>query len=112
MTTRLFEFTFPVLRTPVASVFMDDLITAAAKGMVDAQHALNEQTCESWARWEEHGIPPSGFMLSRCRMQFPTQVRLEARNGQPMNGLQLRPRFKSPARVTISYRYLPEPAKE
>jgi hypothetical protein len=113
MATRVYEFAFPVLRTPIASVRIDDLMAAAAEGMVDAQHALNEQTRESLSCWEEAGIPPSSFILSRCRMWFPTQVRLEAeRNEDGQRRVELRPRFRSRARVTLSYRYLPKPFDE
>jgi hypothetical protein len=111
--SRAFVFDFPVLRIPIASVRLFEMMDAAAQGMVEAQLALNEQTRLSLQSWEEEGIPPSGFIISQCRMQFPIQMRIERQNDRAMPPeVQMRPRFNSAAHVTIAYRYLPGSLQE
>lgn len=44
------------------------------EGIVSTQLAIDEQTKENITRWENEGIPPSGFMVSHTSLQVDFTV--------------------------------------
>ena len=105
----VYEFEFPVLRSPVTSVQLNELMMASAHGLVAAQKALNEEARESLKSSQANCIPASAFMLRHCRLRFPAAYSWTARSsGEETSEIVIRPRFVSPTRITVSYLYRPK----
>lgn len=105
----VFEFEFPVLRSPVASVRLNELMVASAHGLVAAQQALNEKARESLKTSQDECIPASAFMLRQCRLRFPAVYTWTARSSsEETSEIVIRPRFVSRTRITVSYLYQPK----
>lgn len=68
-----------------------------ARGLVEAQRALDERTGRSLERWSEEGIPPSAFYFNGCtlraRASFGPRLAVRAGNGGPET-------------LTIAFRYV------
>lgn len=105
----VYEFKFRVLRSPVTSVTLNELMMASAHGLVAAQEALNEKARESLKSSQDECIPASAFMLRQCRLRFPAVYSWTARSGsEETSEIVIRPRFVSRTRITVSYLYQPE----
>lgn len=105
----VYEFAFPVLRSPVASVELNALMMASAHGLVAAQEALNQAARDSLESARDTCVPPSAFMLRHCRMRFPAAYQWTSRiRSEQASRVVLRPRFTSRTTITISYLYLPK----
>lgn len=49
---------------------VEDLIAGLARGLLEAQNALDLRAEERLKMWEEDGIPPSATMIGTCRMRL------------------------------------------
>lgn len=58
---------------------MQNVLAACATGMVSTQRALDADTRQMLIRWEEEGIPPSGWWLPACRMRLPVSLACRGR---------------------------------
>ena len=58
---------------------VEELMAGVARGLVDAQLALDLRTDERMKALEEDGIPPSGIMLGHCRLALNVSAAIKPR---------------------------------
>jgi hypothetical protein len=92
------------------SLLIDDFFGSASRGLVEAQHALDDDARQRMAMWETDGIPPHAWTVSRCRLAFPIPLAcLPKRTVAERTSLWIRPGSAASAQlaVTIGYRLSP-----
>ena len=92
------------------------MLAGVARGLLDAQSALDRRADASLERWSEEGIPPSGINLMEVRVNAQvdcvcsTGLTPFQRTNRAM--LNVAPRRAAPAKLTVTLRYLPWPSNE
>jgi len=81
-----------------------------ARGLVEAQAALDEHGRGRIVAWEQDGLPPTVWAWSRCRLRLPVAWRCAART-EATARLALTPSARGPVSVTLGFRYLLTPAE-
>ena len=96
------------------SLFMERFAAGSARGLIEAQKALDDRARESLISWEQDGIPPSAWNWAECRLRFPVMYELEAKTAlADHTALSIAPCKKGAAgRVSLTIRYLPAPQEE
>lgn len=92
---------FPVRR----HCAIEDLIGGVARGLVDAQLALDSRADERMKAWEEDGIPPSGTVLGGCRVSLTVSSTVSPRRG--LSGptrILVAPRRAGSSRIVFGFR--------
>lgn len=92
---------------------LDKFLEAGARGIVEAQQALDEQGRGSLLRWETEGLPPSVWTYSNCRLRMPLafRVRPKTRAAEGTH-LDIAPRHDSRGGLSLSFRYILTPQAE
>ena len=89
---------------------LEELFAAGARGMVEAQQALDEEGRARLLIWETDGLPPTAWTCSSCRLKFPAAFRVEPKaDATQATRVHLAPRGNSRGGVSISFRYIPTP---
>lgn len=88
--------------TPLATLL--GRIGAAA---VDGQRLLDDHAMDRIERWDETGIPPSGFMWSSVTITAPVRYAVRGRPARPDPGLALSGGQDASGRLSIRLRFLP-----
>jgi len=85
------------------------LAAGSARGLVEAQKALDDHARESLTAWEQEGIPPSAWTWARCRLRLPVVYGLEPKTAPgDLTRLSVAPRRGGTAgSVSLAIRYLP-----
>jgi hypothetical protein len=94
---------------------LDELLAGTARGLVDAQGALDEAARDSIVRWEEDGLPPTALAFVRCAVEVPVRWGTDARASQgSATRLALLPHETGAVRGTlrVAIRFLPTPQDE
>ena len=92
---------------------LEGLFAAGARGMVEAQQALDEHGRARLLVWETDGLPPTVWACSNCRLKFPAAFRVEPKADAPgATRLHVAPGENSRGGVTLSFRYVPTPQEE
>lgn len=101
---------------PQADVFslIGHFAAGSARGLVEAQGALDDHARESLTAWEQEGIPPSAWAWARCRLRFPVVYGLESKTTlADYTRLSIAPRNKgSVGSLSLTIRYLPAQEEE
>lgn len=107
---------------PAATATMDNqepahaleaFFAASARGLVEAQKALDAKGRESMSAWETHGLPPSSFAWARCRLSFAVAYSCQPKANQTgKTQIAISPRRESAGGLSLSFRYLFNPQGE
>ena len=89
-------------------VLMRDFFTAGARGLVEAQQALDERGRDSLMAWEENGLPPSVWTWAACRLRCPVAFRCQPKTGvTELTYLTVAPREAGRGSLSLTFRYIP-----
>jgi|SRR3712207_702309 len=92
---------------------LEGLFAAGARGMVEAQQALDEEGRARLLIWETDGLPPTAWTCSHCRLKFPAAFRVEPKaSASESTRVHVAARENSRGGVRLSFRYLPTPQEE
>lgn len=92
---------------------LEELFAAGARGMVEAQQALDEEGRARLLIWETDGLPPTAWTCSNCRLKFPAAFRVEPKaDASQQTRVHVAARENSRGGVSISFRYVPTPQEE
>ena len=92
---------------------MHEFFASTARGLVDAQQALDDDARQRMKAWEEDGIPPCAWTVSHCMLGFPIPLECSPKDGVTQStSLWLQPGPKAKAQLTVSIRYRPTPLEE
>jgi hypothetical protein len=92
---------------------LEGLSAAGARGMVEAQQALDEEGRARLILWETDGLPPTVWTCSNCRLRFPAAFRVEPKaSAAGATRVHVAPREGSRGGVNISFRYVLTPQEE
>ena len=92
---------------------LEGLFAAGARGMVEAQQALDEHGRARLLIWETEGLPPTVWTCSNCRLKFPAAFRVEPKtDASQATRVHVAPRADSRGGVSISFRYVLNPQEE
>jgi hypothetical protein len=92
---------------------LEGLFAAGARGMVEAQQALDEEGRARLLIWETEGLPPTVWTCSNCRLKFPAAFRVEPkRDASQATRVHVAPRENSRGGVNLSFRYVLTPQEE
>jgi hypothetical protein len=92
---------------------LEGLFAAGARGMVEAQQALDEEGRARLLIWETEGLPPTVWTCSNCRLKFPAAFRVEPKaDASRATRVHVAPRADSRGGVSISFRYVLNPQEE
>jgi hypothetical protein len=99
---------FPEVTGGASALALAAFLAGGARGMVAAQHRLDDDARKGFELWPETGIPPEPYMWSECRLRCPIAVGCEPR---PRGGatFHIAPRQQSRATLTFTFRYLAAP---
>ena len=92
---------------------LEELFAAGARGMVEAQQALDEQGRARILLWETDGLPPTVWTCSNCRLKFPTAFRVAPKTSA-LETTRVRVATRESARggISLSFRYILTPQEE
>ena len=92
---------------------LEEFFAAGARGMVEAQQALDEHGRARLLIWETDGLPPTVWTCSNCRLRFPAAFRFEPKAGaaQPTR-VRVAPRDSAQGGINLSFRYVLTPQEE
>jgi hypothetical protein len=91
----------------------EDFLAAMARGMVEAQRALDEVARESIIRWEKDAIAPSAYMWSLCKADFTTVLGCSPKpDAGELTRMSIAPRHTARGGVSFAIRYQPIPLEE
>lgn len=92
---------------------LEGLLAAGARGVVEAQQALDEHGRARLLIWETDGLPPTVWTCSNCRLKFPAAFRVEPKaNAAEATRLHVAPRGGARGGVSLSFRYVLTPQEE
>lgn len=92
---------------------LEGLFAAGARGIVEAQQALDEHGRARLLIWETEGLPPTVWTCSNCRLKFPAAFRVEPKaSAHEATRVHVAPRADSRGGVSISFRYVLNPQEE
>lgn len=92
---------------------LEGLFAAGARGMAEAQQALDERGRARLLLWETDGLPPTVWTCSNCRLEFPAAFRVEPKaDASQATRVHVAPRDNSRGGVSISFRYVLNPQEE
>lgn len=93
---------------------MGHFAAGSARGLVEAQRALDDHARQSLTTWEQEGIPPSAWTWARCRLRFPVVYGLEPKTTPADHTrLSIAPRKKGAVgSLSLTIRYLPSQGEE
>ncbi len=95
------------------SLLMQAFFAAGARGLVEAQQALDERGRDSLIAWEQEGRPPTVWTWASYRLRFPVAFRcLPKTVAAGSSHLALAPRQASQGSLTLTFRYLLTPQDE
>lgn len=88
---------------------MEHFAAGSARGLVEAQKAMDDRARESLTAWEQDGLPPSGWIWAECRLRFPVVFGLESKTTlADHTRLSIAPRKRGAVgSVSLTIRYLP-----
>jgi hypothetical protein len=92
---------------------MREFFAGGARGLVEAQRALDGDALDSLDRWADEGLPPTAFTWSTCRLQLPVRWALETDSGnRSVTRALVEPAFGGRGAVELEFRYVPRPQDE
>jgi hypothetical protein len=93
---------------------LDKFLEAGARGIVEAQQALDERGRRSLLTWETDGLPPTVWTYSNCRLKMPLAFRVRPKTGAAEATLLdiAPPRREAHGGLCISFRYILTPQAE
>ena len=92
---------------------LEGLFAAGARGMVEAQQALDEEGRARLLIWETEGLPPTVWTCSNCRLKLPASFRVEPKaDASQATRVHVAPQENSRGGVTLSFRYVITPQEE
>lgn len=90
-----------------------EVIAATARGLVEAQSALDRHAREGLLSWRDGDPPPSAFVWSSCRLAAPVALRCRERGGGDRQAeLTLAPRRRAAGQLRLTLRYRAAPPGE
>lgn len=92
---------------------LDKFLEAGARGLVEAQQALDQDGRRSLLAWETNGLPPTVWTYSNCRLKLPLafSVRPKTRAAEGTH-IDIAPRRASRGGLSLSFRYILTPQAE
>jgi hypothetical protein len=92
---------------------LEGLLAAGARGMVEAQQALDDHGRARLIIWETDGLPPTVWTCSNCRLKFPSAFRVEPKASvSEATRVLVAPRESARGGVSLSFRYVLTPQEE
>ncbi len=89
---------------------MARFFAAGARGLVEAQLALDEHGRGRILAWEQEGLPPTVWTWARCRLRCPVTFATQPKHGAAgRTGLALAPRHAGRGSLTLGFRYVATP---
>jgi len=93
--------------------YLEEFFAAGARGMVEAQQALDEHGRARLLVWETEGLPPTVWTCANCRLKFPAAFRVGPKmNASDATRLGIAPRDDAKGGVSLSFRYVLTPQEE
>ncbi|WP_292379976.1 hypothetical protein [Methanosarcina sp. UBA289] len=93
-----------------ASLPMQNLLAGISRGFVEAQSMLDERARESLIRYQQIGVPPSAFVWSEYRLDFPLALQFQSKyHVSNKTHIMVSPRMESIGNLKLTVRYLPLP---
>lgn len=87
---------------------LEQVCTATARGILEAQLALDEHAWERLRRWECEGLPPSASVLTKCRLRLQVAVGcIPKESAGQQTRLRLGTSGEGLASVSFTLRHLP-----
>lgn len=84
---------------------VEDLIAGVARGLVEAQLALDLRGDERMKMWEEDGIPPSATLISGFKMRLTVSSTVGARRDlSESTRIMLAPRRRGSSQIVFGFR--------
>lgn len=83
---------------------LDEVLAGLGRSLVEAQRQLDDHTIERIERWDETGIPPSGFAWCRLALCLPVRLRMA---GDERPRLRMAAAEESRARLRLRIGYVP-----
>lgn len=89
---------------------MQQFFAASVRGLIEGQRLLDEHGREQILTWDQHGIPPTLWTWSECRLRFAVDFTCQPRSraGEPTQ-LMIGRRSGGQASLTLSFRYIETP---
>lgn len=92
---------------------LDKFLQAGARGLVEAQQALDAKGRQSLLVWEREGLPPTVWTYSNCRLKMPLAFRVRPKAGATEGTrLDIAPRQAAYGGLSLSFRYILTPQAE
>jgi hypothetical protein len=92
---------------------LEGLFAAGARGMVEAQQALDDHGRARLIIWETEGLPPTVWTCSNCRLKFPAAFRLAPKaSASEATRVRVAPRERAQGGISLSFRYVLTPQEE
>lgn len=92
---------------------LEGLFAAGARGMVEAQQALDEHGRARLLEWETDGLPPTVWTCSNCRLKFPASFRVAPKaSASEATRVEIAPRERARGGISLSFRYVLTPQEE
>jgi hypothetical protein len=92
---------------------LEEFFAAGARGMVEAQQALDEHGRARLLVWETDGLPPTVWTCSNCRLRFPAAFRVEPKaRASEATRVRVATRESAHGGVSLSFRYVLTPQEE
>ncbi len=92
---------------------LEEVFAAGARGIVEAQQALDEHGRARLIVWETDGLPPTVWTCANCRLKFPAAFRLAPKvSASASTRIQVAPRDDARGGVSLSFRYVLTPQEE
>ena len=98
---------------PESAQPLDKFLEAGARGLVEAQQALDAKGRQSLLAWETYGMPPTVWTYSNCRLKMPLAFRVRPKTGAAEGTrLDIAPRQAAYGGLSLSFRYILTPQAE
>lgn len=92
---------------------LDKFLAGSARGLVEAQQALDAHGRRSLLAWESEGLPPSVWTYSNCRLNLGLSFRVRPKTAAAESTrLDIAPRRDAPGGLSLSFRYILTPQAE
>lgn len=92
---------------------LDKFMEAGARGIVEAQQALDWHGRGRLLEWETEGLPPTVWTCASCRLKFGLafSVRPKTRAAET-TAVDIAPNDEARGLLSLSFRYIPTPQDE
>lgn len=92
---------------------LDKFLEANARGIVEAQQALDWHGRGRLLEWETDGLPPTVWTCASCRLKFDLAFRVRPKTrASETTGVDIAPHSAARGRLNLSFRYVPTPQDE